>query len=69
MGRRHQGASWTPNTSMALKTDGVWCPMHRTRHGYMSKTLGVYFEKGSDKGFNMIWYCKTTGDVLDVRQL
>lgn len=67
--RRHQGASWTPPSASALKEDGVWCPIHRQRHGYMSKGLGVYFDKGSHGEFQMIWYCKQTGDVLDVRTL
>lgn len=63
--RRHQGATWTPTNSSALTEDGVWCPVHRKRHGYMSEALSIAYEKRSDgSGFKIMWVCKLTGNVI-----
>lgn len=62
--RRWQGATWTPQGASALSEDGIWCPAHRVRHGYMSVLLGLRFEKGSNGKWKKLWYCNTTGNVL-----
>lgn len=63
--RRFQGASWTPPSVSAIKTDGIWCAFHRQRHGYKSSMLGAQYEKTSTDKWRLLWYCKETGTVLD----
>lgn len=67
--RKFQGATWTPEASSALTTDGVWCPQHRMRHGYKSKALGATYEKGSNGKWKVLWFCSSTGDVLEELEL
>jgi hypothetical protein len=65
--RRWQGATWTPESQSADRVDGVWCPVHRKRHGY--GTLGFEYERTSKGGWQVLWSCKTTGNVLQVMPL
>lgn len=62
--RKFQGATWTPTRQSADPDDGVWCPSHRIRHGYMSINLQTKYEKGSDGRWKILWICKLTGNVL-----
>src|SRR3954462_15188898 len=62
--KKHEGATWTPASVSALKEDGVWCPHHRTRHGYKSDLLGFVPERWNGRSY-IHWTCKTTGQVLD----
>ncbi len=63
--KKFQGATWTPEASSAISTDGVWCPTCRIRHGYMSQKLGLEYERRSNGiGWKKLWYCKLSGNVL-----
>lgn len=61
MGKRWQGASWTPTDHMADMPDGLWCQQCKTRHGYMS--MGLAYDKRQGSWY-MAWYCKKTNDIL-----
>lgn len=63
MGRKWQGASWTPKEHSALKRDGAWCQACYKRHGYMS--LGIGYDKNSKGQWVILWTCRTTGNIIE----
>lgn len=65
--KRHQGATWTPEKQSADTTDGLWCPVHRIRHGY--SRMAISYEKGSNGRWKILWSCRLTGNVLGEQSL
>jgi hypothetical protein len=61
--KRWQGATWTPQNQSADRIDGVWCPVHRKRHGYGTMGFNIG-ERRADGSFKVLWSCPTTGNVL-----
>jgi hypothetical protein len=49
---------------MTDPSTGVWCRRCNLRHGYMtgSKVLAQYERNG--KGWQVLWICPRSGDVL-----
>lgn len=65
--RKYQGATWTPPSMSSDVEDGLWCKACHKRHGYM--VLGLKYEKDSKGCWVMIWYCRTTGNVVGQKTL
>lgn len=65
MGRKFQGAPWTPPNRNALNTDGLWCKQCHRRHGYMS--MGIDYYKNDQGKWEVLWLCPNFGDVLTRR--
>jgi hypothetical protein len=59
--RKHEGATWTPESQSALSEDGVWCKACRQRHGYMN--LDMIHEKQGEAWVSH-WVCRKTGNYI-----